>query len=213
MLRPLLAISILLSALACGGGGEAVAPPKPATNQDGKQTVSMDFTYPAGSKARYLDFANRKIGGGVLGEGFVREEIAMLESNFLPWVAAVRGRKHRGTRFCPQVSLKDLDTQPVVMQVRRFLQVTGVYGGKQLGPIPNFDAANHLRLLPQPQDIYLTAMAARSFKPGSRYSQADISAMTLVAARLPAVQPRYRPASDAGVLLRGFRCGRGQGRQ
>jgi len=137
----------------------------------------------------YVDFAARKIGGGVLGEGFVQEEIAILESNFLPWVAAVRGGSHEGTRFCKTVSLKKLDQQPVVLGVRMFLKVVKqdeIYGGKKLAAKKPFDPDRYLQeLQPKPKDIYLIAMAAKSWnhQPGGRYTRAEVEAMTLLAFR------------------------------
>lgn len=144
------------------------------------------YTYRSGEA--YVDFANRKLGGGILREGFVQEEILLLETNVLPWVAAVRGGKAKGTRFCPAVSLKNLDEQPVVLQCRRFLEVAHVdeiYGRRKLAARRPFEAARYLKPLPRPADLYLVAMAAKAFPKGGgyAYSQKDIEAMTLLATR------------------------------
>jgi hypothetical protein len=136
----------------------------------------------------YVDFANKKIGGGVLGGGFVQEEIMLLETNFLPWVAAVRGSRHSGTTFARDISLKQLDRVPVVIGVRRFLEVANqseIYGPRLEQRIP-FQADQYLRLLPRPQDIYLTALVAKDYghaRGGPRYTRDDIEAMTVTAAR------------------------------
>jgi hypothetical protein len=117
----------------------------------------------------YVDFANRQIGGGVMTRGFVQEEILMLETNFLPWVAALKARGAKGVSFCPDVPLDSLDTQPVVIKLRRFLEVAHVheiYGRKLVGAGP-FDPARHLVPLATPVDIYMPAMAAPNYKRGS----------------------------------------------
>jgi len=134
----------------------------------------------------YVDFAARRIGGGVLGGGFVQEEIAILESTFLPWVAELQERRSQGTSFAPDIALDRLDQRPVVLGLRRFLEVAHpdeVYG-RLLDTVHPFDPARYLQALPAPMDIYLTAMAARNFG-GARhpYTQEDITAMTLTAAR------------------------------
>ncbi len=116
----------------------------------------------------YVDFANRKIGGGVMTRGFVQEEILMLETNFLPWVAALKARGAKGVSFCPDVPLDSLDTQPVVIKLRRFLEVAhvhAIYGRKLLGAKP-FDPVQHLVPLATPVDIYMPAMAAPDYKRG-----------------------------------------------
>ena len=63
----------------------------------------------------------------------------LLETNFLPWVAAVRGSRHSGTTFTRDISLKHLDRVPVVIGVRRFLEVANpseIYGPRLEQRIP-----------------------------------------------------------------------------
>ena len=92
------------------------------------------------------------------------------------------------TSFAPGIPLDQLDQRPVVVGLRRFLEVVHpqeIYGAR-LARVAPFDPDRYLVPLPEPMDIYLTAMAAKPFngpRAGPVYAQADITGMTLLAAR------------------------------
>jgi hypothetical protein len=156
-------------------------------NFDNMFCIFNSQKYEYKSNEAYVDFAAKKLGGGVLGRGFVQEEIMVMESNLLPLVAATK-LKASGANTCPELPLKNLDKHPVVIQGRRFLEVTGqdeIYGRLLEAKAP-FDAEQHLRLCQNPIDIYLTAMAAPDFhhaSKGKTYTQADLSALLTLAVR------------------------------
>ena len=168
--------------------------PAPEVLQEQDHTLGPIRYHLKGGAYRYqsghafTNFANKLIGGGVFEGGFVQEEIALLESSLLPWVAAVRNGPAKGVSFCPDVSLLDLDTQPVVIKARRFLEMTRqgeIYGGRIYG-VKNFDPGAYLKPLARPMDIYLPSMAAKFFGPTrtrEHYLQTDIADMTLCASR------------------------------
>jgi hypothetical protein len=138
----------------------------------------------------FVDFANPEMGGGVMESGFAQEEILLLETSFLPWVAALQARPARGVNIFREVSLKELDRKPVVVRLRRFLEVANadqVYGRKLEGAKP-FDPARCLVPLPSPMDIYVTAMAAPDLRRNrgsvpQPYPQPTIAAMVVLATR------------------------------
>lgn len=179
--------------LGIGLGAPGAAPAAPAD-----QPRSLDFgaihyhlhatPYDYRNHEAYVAFAHRRIGGSVLGEAFAQEEMALLETNFLPFVAAMRDRAAATASFAPDIPLDQLDRRPVVVGLRRFLQVAHpqeIYG-LRLARLAPFDPDRYLRPLPEPMDIYLAAMAAKPFNsPRAQgvYVQADITGMTLLAAR------------------------------
>lgn len=141
----------------------------------------------------YVDFANRYIGGGVMTQGFVQEEIEIFESSFLPWVAAVRLQQLRNKDpntpvalpGCDGPNLLALDRTPVVTYWRMFTDVDSKTAyGKKLQTLSPTQVPNVLQLRPSPVDIFSIAMAAPDFgKSTAPYSYKDIENMVLLATR------------------------------
>jgi len=130
----------------------------------------------------YVLPAHRRLGAETFREGFGQEDLALLETNLLPWVADLRAHAAPGLAFAPDQSLNELDREPAVFGVTRFLEVIrpGSSAGQPL------DQEWHLRLLDQPTNLYLTAMAAPDLRrPGTAgtYTLSSVQAMTLGATR------------------------------
>ncbi len=146
--------------------------------------------YPETNNHAEVDFANRLIGGGVLTKGNVQEEFKLLASNFLPWVAAVRGRPHEGTSFAKDVSLKRLDTDPVVIKMGFPFQMVHqdeIYGSK-LKLVNGFNPSRYLIPSNRPVNLYQIAMAAVDYSASTslapiKYSRQEVEQMTLTATK------------------------------
>lgn len=151
-----------------------------------KSSIKFEITnkgYDYKTNEAYVDFANRRIGGGALLGGFVQEEIEMLESTFFPWLTEVPLHDDTKTSvsFCPSVNLKNLDKAPIVLRFRLpFHWHSTVYG--------NIKAAKRndlIRRVSKP-DIYAIALAAINYeatKPLRPYELADVTQMTIAATR------------------------------
>ena len=133
----------------------------------------------------FVLFSGTRIGEGLLGPCLAPEELGLLETNFMPCVADVLRDNRRGARFAPDLSLKNLDSQPAVLGVERFLEL-GPQNPRESRSEPGSGASIELKPLSQPMDIYLTAMAAKPFPASGadqRYAEKDVEAMVLLATR------------------------------
>ena len=142
--------------------------------------------YPYRDGEAYVVFSGPRLGGGVLDRAFGAQEIAFLETAFLPQIAALRGGAGKGPSLPQGVALDHLDRKPAVLRVRRFLKVIGreqLEGGTRLQDCKDFRAEDHLVLLPGPMDITFTAMAARSVRGQAAYTREDLEAMVETATR------------------------------
>ena len=137
----------------------------------------------------YVLFASPWLGGEVLGEGFLQEETALLETNFLPWTADLRSNSEPGASFARDLKLKQLKHQPVVLGLKRFLafeHLEEIFGSRRLRDQEPFDPARYLKPLDNPMDLYFIAMAAQDLEaPGTEpaYTLNTVRAMTLLATR------------------------------
>lgn len=134
------------------------------------------------SDEAFADFANKLIGGGVLHGGFVQEEIMMIKSTFLPFVAEVqiKRQERKGVSWCPAISLSNLDEEPLTLRFGLVWDWIGEYARIE-------DPAKNLIPNPPRKDIYAIAMAAKDFRSlgaSSKYYQIkDIENMVLTATR------------------------------
>jgi hypothetical protein len=129
----------------------------------------------------YVDFANRFIGGGVMQGGLVQEEIMLLESTFLPFVAESRLQGATPLNFAPKIPLDSLDKLPVVLKFRLFNQIN-IYGNVDQ-VIDKAAASSAMVARGQGVDIYAPAMAAPDLATQSSYSEELLQKMFYVAMR------------------------------
>jgi len=177
------------------------APPEAKALQAGPIRIQGHARpYPYRDGEAYVVFSSPRLGGGVLDRAFGQQEIAFLETAFLPQIAALRGAA-KGPSLPPGVVLDHLDRKPAVLKVRRFLSVVGrerLEGGTRLQDIRDFRAEEHLVLLPTPMDITLAAMAARPAHGQAGYTREDLEIMVVTAARafqdtLAALHAEHKP--------------------
>lgn len=138
--------------------------------------AAKPFTFK--SDEAFADFANRFIGGGVLGHGFVQEEIMLMQSNFLPWVAEIQKTfgENKGLSWCPNISLTNLDKEPHTI----YFGLPWAWTSKAYGHVP--DSPEDFLVPTSPRkDFYAMAMAAKDYGIGEKYTLNDIEQMTLTA--------------------------------
>lgn len=146
-----------------------------------------DKAYEYKNNEAFVDFANERIGGGALGNGFVQEEIEMIESTFLPWLTQIPKSNSAKTSlsWCPQVDLRKLNIKPALMRFRIIFKVQdGVYGDK-LKDIKPEKVPDILKKRDENADIYSIALAAVNFgfKNPKPYDSKNLRQMTLAATR------------------------------
>jgi len=131
----------------------------------------------------YVDFANRLIGGGVMRGGLVQEEVMLLESSVLPFIAESRTKDNAAPfSFALDIPLNSLDVSPVVLKFRMINQLK-IYGNAR-SIIDEASAAKNLVSRANVVDIYVPAMAAPHFSGGeTQYSMALLEQMYNVAFR------------------------------
>jgi hypothetical protein len=160
-------------------------------------------TYPYQQNHAYVDFANQRIGGGVMSWGFVQEEVELIESSFLPWTAQVRmefdQNGHNSLNWCQKINLMNLDVEPKVLKFRLFAEVDqhtditpdllpgkhvhfkSIYGSN-LFDIKADKVAKYLGRR-HPVDIYAPALAAIAFNKGQKYEEWHIRQMLVAATK------------------------------
>jgi Poly (ADP-ribose) glycohydrolase (PARG) len=103
----------------------------------------------------WVDFANRRLGGGVFGHGFVQEEIMCMEMPEMANAAA----NHLITRKGGDGILQGSPVPWLFRGARRVMEIQGVYGDDWLHT--SLSQIEHdSPLLPRPQQVIVLAIAA-----------------------------------------------------
>ena len=127
----------------------------------------------------WVDFANRKLGGGAFANGFVQEEIMVAEMPDLAnHIAGTLGRDGRHStletrygRHFTGASVKEGSPSPIVFKgVTRVQKVEGVYG-RALEKVT--DIRDHLKSI-VPQRVNIIAMAAPCLKDKAEGANLDV---------------------------------------
>jgi len=122
-----------------------------------------------GEERFWVDFANKTLGGGCFGRGFVQEEIMCVEMPELADLVATgnnKGEEWR-TRSGEDGVLKGSPTPLVIKDVRRVLEIKNLYGNK-LDSCSEKNLEKSITVLDSSQTVNILAMAAphlRSKKP------------------------------------------------
>jgi hypothetical protein len=188
--RPLPSQELLGLTLRHVDAAPAAGGPRPDAFVPGPITCHLEagpYVYRDGEA--YVVFANRTLGGGILHAEFAQEELAVLPSTLLPWIAPVRGGWSRELPLLRDLGLDSgLEHRPAVIKVRRFLDLLHgeeIYLGNR-ERVAGLDPDRYLRPADRPMDVFLTALAAVDFnerEPGTGYAERDIEAMALLAVR------------------------------
>jgi len=88
--------------------------PSNGTTQDTMFKL-LQGRYEYAPNGAYVNFANKRLGGGVLKSGFVQEEIGIFESNLLPWLHSLSEDQ--------DIYHRDLSVAPLVLKIIHLFQL------------------------------------------------------------------------------------------
>ncbi|OGN64082.1 MAG: hypothetical protein A3E26_04720 [Chlamydiae bacterium RIFCSPHIGHO2_12_FULL_49_32] len=120
-----------------------------------------------GEERFWVDFANKTLGGGCFGKGFVQEEIMCVEMPELADLVATgnnKGEEWR-TRSGEDGVLKGSPTPLVIKKVRRVLEIKHLYGSKELNDCSDKTLEKNIEPLSPSQTVNILAMAAPRLPP------------------------------------------------